>query len=1012
MNLAEFCLRRKTTTLVLTLVLLLGGLVNYLDMSRLEDPEFTLKDVLVVTPYPGASPEEVEAEVTDEVETAIQQLGQLEEILSRSERGMSTITVSILEKYDKDTLPQVWDELRRKVDDIQSSLPPGAGPSIIFDDYGDVFGIYLVLYGDEYTYAELKEVADFLKRELLLVDDVAKIDIHGHRTEAIIVEPIRDQMARIGIARETIIAQLKEKNLVRDTGRVRIGDEYIALDPTGEITSLEDFEKLIFSHEGKQFYLRDIANVRRGYLEPQSEILRFDSKNGVALGISTISGGNVVKMGEALDRRLAELEHDIPLGMEIGVISHQSASVTRAIDGFISSLVQALIIVVIVLLIFMGLRSGLLIGLILVLTIMGSFILLNPMGVALERISLGALIIALGMLVDNAIVIVDGMLVEMKRGRSAHDAAVSVVKQSALPLLGATAIAVFAFAAIGTTDNAAGEFCRSLFLVICVSLFLSWVTAVTVTPLLGVMFLKVRPTKPGEKPKEPFNGWFYRLYKKLLRGCIRFRWVTVLVVGAMFVTAMWGFGFVKQSYFPPSTRPQYMVDFWLPQGTHIEETNRQAQRVETWLAEQTEIKHVTTTVGRGGLRFLLTYQPEIPNPAYAQFIIDVEDKLAIPDLVKRTDAFLEEEFPDALGYSVKFEFGPGGKGKIQPRFSGPDPEILRDLASRAEAVLRAHPNAKSVRNDWRQRVKVLRPQLAEDRANLLGIGKKELSEAIRQAFEGVSVGVYREGDLLLPVVMRAPEDQHSDINQLDNIQIWSPVAGRRIPLGQVVSGIETVFEDEIRMRLDRKPIITVYADPIEGPASELFQQIRPEIEAIPLPEGYELIWYGEYKDSNDANAALASGLPLFMLLMVLTTVLLFNSIRQPLVIWLCVPLALIGVSVGLLSTGHPFTFMALLGFLSLSGMLIKNAIVMIDELNVQLASGKEPFVAVIDSAASRLMPVAMAASTTALGMIPLFFDAFFAAMAVTIVFGLMFATVLTTIVVPVFYCIFYRVRSQ
>ncbi len=1011
MNLAEFCIRRKTTTLVLTVVLLLGGLVNYLDMSRLEDPEFTLKDVLVVTPYPGASPEEVEEEVTDEVEIAIQQLGQLEEILSRSERGLSTITVSVLEKYDKHTLPQVWDELRRKVSDVQSSLPPGAGPSIVIDDYGDVFGIYLVLHGDEFSYAELKEVADFLKRELLLVEDVAKIEIHGDRTEAIIVEPLWEQMARIGVAPEAILAQLQEKNLVRDTGRVRIGDEFIALNPTGEITSLEDFEQLIFSHEGKQFHLRDIARVRRGYVEPQQEILRYDSMNGVALGISTISGGNVVTMGKALDKRLAELENDIPLGMEIGIISHQSASVSTAINGFIASLLQALIIVIVVLLVFMGLRSGLLIGLILVLTIMGSFVFLNPMGVALERISLGALIIALGMLVDNAIVIVDGMLVGMRRGQSATEAAIGVVKQSALPLLGATAIAVFAFAAIGTTDNAAGEFCRSLFLVICVSLFLSWITAVTVTPLLGVLVLKVRTVEPGEEPKEPFNGWFYRLYKGLLRGCIRFRWVTVLVVAAMFVTSMWGFGFVKQSFFPPSTRPQFLVDFWLPQGTHIDVTNRQAQRVEAWLAEQPEIGHVTTTIGRGGLRFLLTFQPELPNPAYAQFIVDVDDSRSVPGLIERTDAFLEQEFPDALGYGVKFEFGPGGKGKIQARFSGPDSETLRNLASQAASIIRAHPNSKAIRTDWRQRVKLLRPQLAEDRANLLGIGKPELSQAIRQAFAGVTVGVYREGDLLLPVIMRAPEDQHSDINLLESIQIWSPVAQKRIPLSQVVSGIETEFEDEIRIRLDRKPIITVYADPIEGPASELFAELRPQIEAMPLPEGYELLWYGEYKDSNDANAALAAGIPLFMLLMVLTTLILFNSIRQPLVIWLCVPLALIGVSVGLVTTGQPFSFMALLGFLSLSGMLIKNAIVMIDELNVQLADGKEPFAAVIDSAASRLLPVAMAASTTALGMIPLFFDAFFAAMAVTIVFGLMFATVLTTIVVPVFYSIFYRVRT-
>ncbi|MGD9417631.1 MAG: efflux RND transporter permease subunit [Verrucomicrobiota bacterium JB025] len=1017
MNPAEFCLRHRTTSLVLTIILLACGVVSYIGMSRLEDPEFTIKDVLVYTTYPGASAEEVEEEVTDELETAIQQLGQLDELESKSQRGLSIITVSIKDKYDGGKLPQVWDELRRKVADAQSNLPPGADTSIVYDDYGDVYGVYLILHGDEYSYAELRRVADYLKRELLLVDDVAKIVMHGQRTEAIFVEPVREKLAQLGTSQDAILGQLRERNLVRDTGRVKVGSEFIAIDPTGEINSVEDVAELVFSHGERQFHLRDIAKVRRGYVEPQGEVVRYDGKNGIALGISTVEGGNVVRMGEALDKRLAELEGEIPLGMELSVISHQSAAVTKAIDGFVSSLVQALVIVIVMLLVFMGLRAGVLIGLVLLLTIMGSFVFLNPMGVALERVSLGALIIALGMLVDNAIVVVDGILVGLKRGKSATESAVAIVRQSALPLLGATAIAVFAFAAIGTSDNNAGEFCRSLFSVICVSLLLSWVTAVTVTPLLGVMMLR-KPKEPTERKGRkgpgpaPFDNRFYRIYKNFLRGCIRFRWLTVLLVAGMFAAAIWAFGYVKQSFFPPSTRAQFMVDYWMPQGTHIDETTAGVERLENWLLEQDGITHVTSVVGRGALRFLLTYRPEKTNSAYAQLIVDVEDSKRIPELIGRTDAYLGEEHQDALGYGVKFELGPGGKGKIQPRFFGPDPEVLRELAEQAMEVMRDEPNAKAIRTDWRQKVKVLRPQLADDRANLLGIGKGELSLAIRQEFQGRTVGVFREGDLLLPVIMRASAPDRAAVDQVENIQVWSPVAKQRVPFNQVVSGMETEFEDEIRMRFDRKPMITVFCDPVEGTASALLEKLRPKIEAIPLPAGYSLEWFGETRDQQQANSALAAGIPVFALLMLLTTVMLFNSLRQPLVIWLCVPLSIIGVSAGLLLTDQPFSFMALLGFISLSGMLLKNAIVLVDELNAQLGAGKDAYDAVVDSAASRLLPVAMAASTTAFGMVPLFFDDFFASMAVTIVFGLMFATVLTMVGLPVFYTILYRIRPS
>ena len=627
MDLAAIAIKNRVVTLVLTVVMLAAGLSSYQNMSRLEDPEFTIKDALVMTPYPGASAEEVEQEVSDYLEIAVQQLGQLDRVVSKSDRGLSTLTVTIKNNYDAETLPQVWDELRRKIGDAASSLPAGVGQPIVIDDFGDVYGVFIAVTADGYSYAELKDYVDFLQRELLLVEDVGKITTYGDRTEAIYISFDRDRMSQLGISSSGIIDELLQKNLVTDSGRVRVGSEFITIDPTGGLTAVEQFEELIIRGGGQQIYLRDVATVQRDYVDPQNTILRYDGKLSIGLGISTVAGGNVVTMGEGLRDRMLELEGQRPVGMDFGIVSLQSDAVVTAISGFVVSLLQAVAIVVVVLLLFMGLRSGLLIGVILLVTIVGSFIFLAPMGVALERISLGALIIALGMLVDNAIVVVDGILIRMQKGEQPEAAASAVVKQSAWPLLGATFIAILAFAAIGTSDDSTGEFCRSLFQVVMVSLLLSWVTAVTVTPLLCVMFLK--PPQQGEGQSDPYDSGFYLKYKTVLRGCIRKRYFTAIVVAGMFGTALWGFTYIDQSFFPGSTRPQFMLDLWLPQGTHIDETAEQVAEVEQYLREFDEVAHVTSLIGQGGLRFLLTYTPEKLNAAYAQLLIDVDDYRSI-----------------------------------------------------------------------------------------------------------------------------------------------------------------------------------------------------------------------------------------------------------------------------------------------------------------------------------------------------------------------------------------------
>jgi multidrug efflux pump subunit AcrB len=1010
MKITEFCLENRTTTIFLTVVAIVGGMIAFNNMGRLEDPEFTIKDALVITPYPGASPEVVELEVSDEIEMAVQELGQLDEVESRSTRGLSTVTVTMKDRFDKNTLPQVWDELRRKVSDAQGNLPPGAGPSMVIDDFGDVFGVFVAIYGEEYTYPELYEVAKFLRREFLLVQDVAKVDIWGDQPEVVYVELDRDRLSQLGLSPQVIVNELESRNIVSNAGRVNVGDDFITIHPTGVVNSVEEIGEIMISGGAgeAQIFLKDVANVKRGVTEPPENILRFDGEKAVGIAISTAQGGNVVTMGEGLRAKFFEIENRIPLGIDFGIVSLQSDSVTTAINGFLMSLMQAVVIVVVVLLFFMGLRSGLLIGFVLYLTIAGSFVFMSAAGVMLERISLGALIIALGMLVDNAIVVVDGMLVRIQQGMDRSKAAIAVVNQTAWPLLGATIIAVLAFAAIGTSQDNTGEYTRSLYTVILISLLLSWVTAVTVTPLLCVMFLKV-PEGDGAAA-DPYGGKFYQVFRGFLKGCIRFRWVTMLVIGGLFVASLLGFGRLEQSFFPDSTRPQFMVDYWLPQGTRIERTAADIDEIEEYILSIEGVTHMSAVIGQGAPRFLLTYSPEKQNSAYAQLLVDVEDPSYIDPVADHIQEYLETNYHDAIPQIRKFILGPGDPGKIQARFFGEDKNVLRELAAKAETIMHDQPNAFGIRQDWRERTMVVRPIIAQEQANLNQITRQMVSSTVMQAFQGLTVGVYREGDELLPIILRAPDYQRLDVASIQSLQIWSPAAQRMIPLRQVVSGFETVFEDDIIFRMNRQRAITVLADPRVGEAAPLLAAVRPQIEAIDLPPGYRLEWWGEFRNSAKAQASLAASMPVFFLLMIVLTVVLFNSMKQTAVIWLTVPLAVIGVTIGLGATGQPFGFMALLGFMSLSGMLIKNAIVLIDEINLQGSGDKMPINAVLDAAVSRLRPVGMAAATTILGMAPLFPDAFFVSMAVTIAFGLGFATVLTMVVVPTLYSIFYKVK--
>ena len=1027
MNPGVLSVRKNRVVFVAMALVLAGGVVAYVQMGRLEDPEFTIKEALIVTPYPGASAEEVAKEVTNPIEIACQQLGQLERVESESSRGRSVVSAIIKDRYDKHRIPQVWDELRRKIADVQSQLPPSVrGRSIVVDDFGDVYGIFLAITGEGYSQSELRRYADFLRREMLRVPNVQKVELFSEQQEVVFLEISRQRLAQLGINEEQIYSKLQAKNVAADGGRVRIGDQHVAIDPKGEFQSAEDMLGLPIGSDqtGRQLFLRDVATLERGDQDPPRRLLRYDGKPAIGLGISTVQGGNVVTLGEGIRRNLEELKNDQPVGIEIGEINFQPEAVAQATNEFMFNLGKAVIIVFVVLLITMGRKTGLTIGIVLFLTIMATFFVMYMKGdILMERISLGALIIALCMLTDNAIIVIEGIKVGIETGEDKIETVRETVSQNQWPLFGATAIGILAFAAIGLSENSTGEYCNSLFWVILISLSLSWVSSITATPLLSYLMFKPLAGAGPAGRNDPYGGVVFRTYRHLLVMALRFRWMVVVVCIFAFVAALFGFTKVEQSFFPPATRPQFMVDVFLPAGTHIRETESFSNSVQQFIQKQSGVTHVTSFIGGGGLRFLLVYSPEGENRAFVQFLVDVDDWRKIDELLPIIQNYVDEQSPNANAVVKKFLLGPGEGGRVQIRFSGPDPAKLRELGDQAEKILDDDGGAVCVRNDWRERVKVIRPDILELQARRNGITRVEVAQALESSFEGRTVGLYREPGSastgifpqetrLLPIIARPPQSERDDVNAIHSAQIWSPVAGRMIPLSQVTSDAEVVWEDPVVMRRDRFPTLTVHADPRSGLPSQLFNRVRSKIEQIELPTGYSLQWGGEYEDSRDARTALAKPLPFVLALMVFIVVCLFNSIRTTLLIWLIMPLSVIGVTTGLLLTGQPFGFMALLGVLAVGGEQIKNQIVVLSKILTEIKKGKAPYQAILDGGTSKMRPVCMVVITTVLGMIPLLVDPFFGAMAVCIMFGLSFAAVLSLIVTPVLYAMFFGIHEK
>ncbi|WP_102866811.1 efflux RND transporter permease subunit [Pseudovibrio exalbescens] len=1012
MDIARYSIEKPVNVWMVVLIALLGGIWALSSIGRLEDPEFTIKSAQVITAYPGATASEVEEEVTEKLETAIQQLSQLNELTSNSEPGLSRIQVEIKDTYDKHELPQVWDELRRKVNDIRNDLPAGVRDPIVFDDFGDVYGLYYAFTAQGYSNREFRDATQELRRELLTVDGVAKVDVLGEPQDEIRINVSQDRLAQLGITLNDVMAVLGAENAVQENGSTMSGDARLRIVTDSAFHDYRSIADLVIGRPGSTAMVRlsDVATISVNEPDDPDAIVRHNGMRAVTLGVSAVSGTNIVDVGQRVEAYINKLHKDLPLGMEIWPIYQQHVVVDAAVSDFVLNLAMSVAIVIVVLGIFMGWRAALVVGTSLFLTVMATVFWMKIFELQLQRISLGALVIAMGMLVDNAIVVAEGMMINMQRGMKPLPAASLVVRQTKWPLLGATVIGIMAFSGIGLSPDATGEFMFSLFAVVAISLLMSWVFAILLTPLFGKYFFIT--TLSGED-KDPYRGLLYVTFKKVLVVALKFRPLTILLLIATTAVCMYSFKYVGVAFFPDSSTPMFYVNYWAPQGADIRSTDRDLKILDEYIRGLDSVTATSAFAGRGAARFMLTYSPEDATSNYGQIIVRTKTTETIDALAEKVREFGLQTFPNARVFTERLVFGPPSGASIQARFSGKDANVLRGLAEEAERIFRdPQYRLHDVRTDWREREFVLTPLFDEDRARIAGITRQDLASAIQFSSEGMRAGSYRDGDENIPIMVRRdrPDGMTASEALMDTL-VWSSQQSAYVPIDQVTDGVKTVAEDTIIRRRDRVKTITVMgANADDELASTAHARIRGAIESIPLPEGYSLEWGGEYESSNDANASLGAALPIGFLTMVIISILLFAKVREPLMIWLMVPMSINGVTIALLGTGFPLDFMAILGVLSLSGMLIKNAIVLIEEIAIQIDEGKEKFQAVVDASVSRLRPVTMAAFTTILGMAPLVIDPMFRSMAVSIMGGLAFATVLTLIAAPALYCAFYRIK--
>ena len=1032
MNISKWALNRGVLIHAFVAVLIIGGLWAFTQMPKLEDPAIRVKQALVVATYPGASAHQVELELTDPIEKSIRQMPDIDHIESSSYADMTIITVELHPTVKDDELEQQWDLLRRKVENIKPSLPSGAQVMTVADDFGDVYGMFYALTGDGLSDRQLSDYAELIKREVLAIDGVTRVDIYGKRPECININLKEEKMANLGVLPTEVIQTLNGQNATSYAGYYDNGTRRIRVTVDDKFRSVEDIaDMLIAGHDDDQLRIRDIADVSKGYEKVTRNAMLRDGERALGISIACSSSHDILKVGDKVEEKLGQLAKRMPVGVEYNKVFFQPERVSDSLYTFLINLLESVIIVVVVLIFFMGFKSGLILGMSLAVIVFGSFLVLNGFDGTLQRVSLGAFILAMGMLVDNAIVIVDGILVDLRSGKPRAEALTSIGRKTAMPLLGATLIAILAFMPIFLSPDTSGVYVRDLFIVIAVSLLLSWLLALTHVPLMANRLLH-----PKVSEGEAYKGKAYDMLDKVMGICLRHRLMVVGAAVVLLVGSLSCYPFLQQSFFPDMEYDQLYIEYKLPEGYNSTQVEHDLEQMRTMLMQCKDVTHVTTSIGGTPSRYNLVRSIATPSLAYGELIVDFtspETLVAHLDSMQRT---LNDRFPDAYikikRYNLMYK-----KYPIEICFNGPDPQVLHQLTDSAMAIVRNSDKVCLPTSDWEPRVPVLTVDYNQQAARTSGLSRGDVALSLMSYTDGIPVGTFYDGIHPENIYVKCHTDKGEEVENLDRVNVFGMMpnvgnvfnrstvqklmSGRldkddvirqvtsTTPLSQVSKGINIRWEEPVVVRYNGQRQQRLQCSPAPGVSTESARQsIAKAIESIALPEGYSLSWEGEYKASTQSKQYLFKGFPLSVVMMLLILIMLFNDFRRPAIIFSCIPLVVVGVFPSVLLSGKDFGFVAIVGILGLIGMMIKNGIVLIDEISLQTSQGKPLDRALIDSSKSRLLPVMMASLTTILGMIPLISDSLFGSLAVTIMGGLAAGTVIILIFIPVLYSLMYK----
>ena len=1038
MDISKWAFTNRNLIYFLIAVLVVGGILSSYQMSKLEDPEIKVKLAMVVTTYPGASAHEVELEVTDALEKSIRSMSHIDNVESYSYNDLSLIQVELTTTTKDEEVEQCWDLLRRKVGD--TVLPEGASRPVVKDDFGNVFGMFYALTGDGMNDRELADYAELIKREVNDLEGVERVDLYGKRSDCIYISLLQDRMANLGVKPAEVLTTLNGQNKTTYSGYYDNGDHRIRINVTDKFKTVDDIGNLLIQgHDDDQLRLRDIARIEKGYEEPVRNQMFRDGERAMGILIAASGDADIVKVGMEVDRKMEQLkENRLPAGVEVHKVFFQPERVGDSLGTFVVNLVESVFIVVLILMLAMGFKSGLIIGISLVITVLGSFLFLQSAGGTMQRVSLGAFILAMGMLVDNAIVIIDGILVDLKAGKPRMEAMTAIGRQTAMPLLGATLIAIIAFLPIFLSPDTAGVYTRDLFIVLAVSLLLSWVLALVHVPLMANRKLAAGIATDAAGARV-YKGAAYRWLRACLHLGLKHRWSMVAGMVLLLVLSGIGYGYMRQGFFPDMVYDQLYLEYKLPEGNNSTQVVSDLQEIEAYLKTRSEVTHVTMAVGGTPGRYNLVRSVANPSLAYGELIVDFTSPEALVKNMDDIQAYLTAHYPEAYvklkRYNLMFK-----KYPIEAQFNGPDPAVLHQLADSARRIMEQTPEVCLITTDWDHPIPVLRIDYDQAAARTLGLSRSDVSMSLLAVGGGIPIGAFYEGIHKDNIYLKCLDENGDPIDDLSNAQVFSTLPSLHglmteemmvklksgtiqkeemvesllgsTPLRQIVKSIRLDWEDPVIPRYNGQRSQRVQCSPVAGIETEkAWQIVSEQIERIPLPDGYSLQWQGEKNASTRSMKYLFKNFPLAIILMIAILIMLFKDYRKPAIIFCCIPLVVVGVVAVMLLTGKTFNFVAIVGTLGLIGMLIKNGIVLMDEITLQLGRGVEPIAALVDSAQSRLRPVMMASLTTILGMIPLLTDAMFGSLAASIMGGLLFGTIITLLFIPVLYALFFHIKN-